>query len=155
PTRRRMQYRYLKDRGALNEAVAPAAAQVSGRTVADLELQVTPGVVELVPEVIAREHLVLPLSIDGETITFAAVNPADIPLADQRRFLLSKNVRFLPASREAILAAINFHYRETQTESVDSYLQEFTDTAIDFCDSEEEAELSLSQAAPLQTPISR
>src|SRR5207237_3185816 len=38
--------------------------------------------------------------------------------------------------REQIIKAINRHYGQTETESVDSMLQEFTDTAIDFTETE-------------------
>jgi hypothetical protein len=133
-----MQYRYLKGRGALNEAAAPVPPTAHAtRPTADLTaLQVSPEAVELVPEAVARENLVMPLTFDGETITAAAVNPADVMLADKLRFILNKNVRLVPASREAIIAAINEHYGQAETESVDSYLQEFTDTAIDFTQTE-------------------
>src|SRR5262249_11368952 len=40
------------------------------------------------------------------------------------------------APREQIVEAINRHYGQTETESVDSMLAEFTDTAIDFTETE-------------------
>src|SRR6202451_3991841 len=40
------------------------------------------------------------------------------------------------AAREQIVEAINRHYGQTETESVDSMLQEFTDTQIDFTETE-------------------
>ncbi|HKA07542.1 MAG TPA: hypothetical protein VKD71_09815 [Gemmataceae bacterium] len=87
-------------------------------------------VVELVPESVARENLVLPLSLDGETLTCAAANPNDLHLQDKLSFILTKKVHLVPASRKAIRAAINRHYGHAETESMDSMLCEFTDTAF-------------------------
>ena len=87
--------------------------------------------VELVPETVARENQIFPLSLDGETLTWAAVDPNNLLVRDKLSFILNKQVRFVPASREAIREAINRHYGRTETESMDSMLCEFTDTAID------------------------
>jgi hypothetical protein len=129
-----MEYQFLKKRGALNEAAAEAETQFArGRPLKDLLTgPIPPHILELVPEPLARENLVIPLTFDGETITFAAVDQHDIALTDKLRFILAKNVRLVPAAREVIIAAINRNYGHTETEAVDSMLQEFTDTAIDF-----------------------
>src|SRR2546421_683735 len=39
-------------------------------------------VLELVPESVARENLVLPLALDGETLTVAAAHPSDLLASD-------------------------------------------------------------------------
>jgi len=88
-------------------------------------------VLELIPESVARENLVLPLAFDGKTLTLAAADPNNLLVRDRLTFILNKDIRLLPASREAIIAAINRHYGRTETESTDSGLAEFTDTAID------------------------
>jgi hypothetical protein len=124
------QYTFLKGRGALNEVSAGVSARppsAGERPFGTIPL----AVVELVPESVARENIVMPLSFDGETITVAAVDAENIALADKLRFILAKNVRLIPADRQIILDAINHHYGEAETESVDSMLAEFTDTAID------------------------
>jgi hypothetical protein len=126
-----MKYRYLTNRGALNEAEEQAAPSLTASQMGG-SLAITPSVLELVPAPVARENVVMPLSCDGETLTLAAVNPSDVMLADKLRFILNKNIRFVPAPREAIIKAINQHYGRATTESVDSMLAEFTDTAIDF-----------------------
>jgi hypothetical protein len=133
-----MQYQYLKERGALHEvdlaqagSLSAASAATSGPTNQLLAGPISAAVVELIPESVARENRIMPLAFDGETIICAAVNPESIGLADKLRFLLAKNVRLVAASEEAIIRAIHRHYGLTRTESVDSMLQEFTDTAID------------------------
>jgi hypothetical protein len=138
-----MAYRYLKNRGALNEAetdlgLRPAAPAASGDPKATEQLlrEIPDELAELVPESIARENGIVPLAFDGERLTFAAIQAEDIALADKLRFILAKDVRLVPARQQAIREAINRLYGQAETESVDSLLQEFTD-----------ADLSLSDAA--------
>ena len=52
------------------------------------------------------------------------------------QFILNKDIQPVLAPREQIVEAINRHYGQTETESVDSMLAEFTDTAIDFTETE-------------------
>ena len=52
------------------------------------------------------------------------------------RFILNKDIAPVLADREDIIAAINSHYGQSETESVDSMLSEFTDTQIDFTETE-------------------
>jgi hypothetical protein len=123
-----IEYRLLKARGALNEAdagEAPAeAADLAGR-------RIPPHLLDLLPESVARENVVLPLDFDGETLTCASARAEDIALADKLRFILNKNIRLVPAPREVLVQAINRNYGQATTESVDSMLAEFTDTSID------------------------
>jgi type IV pilus assembly protein PilB len=49
---------------------------------------------------------------------------------------LNKDIHPVLAPREQIVEAINRHYGQTETESVDSMLADFTDTAIDFTETE-------------------
>jgi hypothetical protein len=148
-----MQYQYLKARGALNEAdVGPAATPAPAARPAPSGLlgarEVPAAVVELLPESVAREHQVMPLEFDGETLTLAAVNPNDIALADKLTFLLNRRIRLVGCSSETIRGLLNRHYGQPETESVDSMLQEFTDTAIDFTEAFEEEAATQAPAAP-------
>jgi hypothetical protein len=142
-----MQYQYLKARGALNEAdTGPAAGPAPGGPPGAREIP--PAVVELLPESVAREHQVMPLGFDGETLTLAAVNPNDIALADKLTFLLNRRIRLVGSTSETIRGLINRHYGGPETESVDSMLQEFTDTSIDFDEAFEEEAVAQAPAAP-------
>jgi Type II secretion system (T2SS), protein E, N-terminal domain len=132
-----MKYKYLPARGALNEGETGPPPVVKGGF---LGWSVLPAALEMIPESVARENRVLPLQIDGETITLAAADAENIALADKLRFLLNRNVRLVPAPPAALTAAINHYYGQTETESVDSMLQEFTDSAA-------ECDLALGEAA--------
>jgi type IV pilus assembly protein PilB len=98
------------------------------------ELQVPMSVVEMVPESVARENIVLPLSLDNGVLKIAMSEPSDFDTLQKLQFILNKDIVQVLSSRDEIIEAINRHYGQTETESVDSMLQEFTDTAIDFTD---------------------
>src|SRR4051812_18048052 len=91
-------------------------------------------VIELVPESVARENQVLPLALDGETLTVAAADPTNLLVAEKLSFILNKKVRLVAAPPAAIRVAINRHYGRREMASLDSMLCEFTDTAIEFGD---------------------
>src|SRR5437879_127330 len=92
-------------------------------------------VLELVPESVARENIVLPVRLDGDTLYVAAADPNDLLVADKLTFILNKKVKLVRYPRAPLQAAINRHYGRTKTEPVDSMLREFTDTASDFTSS--------------------
>jgi len=94
-------------------------------------------IVELVPESTARENTVMPFAEEGATLKVVVSTPHAIETLDKLRFILNRPVEAILAHREAIVAAINKYYGRVESESMDSMLQEFTDTAIDFTETEE------------------
>ncbi|MFN9717790.1 MAG: GspE/PulE family protein [Planctomycetota bacterium] len=98
--------------------------------------QIPNSVIELVTESIARENVVIPIESDGESVMVAMSNPNNIDVLDKLRFLLNRDIRPVMAPLESIQAAINRHYGQSETESVDSMISEFTETQIDFTDVE-------------------
>lgn len=99
-------------------------------------IEVPRTVIELVPESVARENVVIPLGIDDDSIRVAVSNAMDYEVLDKLRFILNRDIKIAVSSKEAIQNAINRHYGDSQTESVDSMLIEFTETAIDFTETE-------------------
>lgn len=89
-------------------------------------------VVELLPESVCRENLVFPLRLDGNTFHVAAVDSSNVMLSDKLTFITNKTIRLVRHPADAILDAITRHFGQTETESVDSMLVEFTDTAVEF-----------------------
>ncbi len=104
-------------------------------------MQIPQSVIELVTESMARENIIIPTAIEGESVIVAMHNPSNIEVLDKLRFVLNRDIRVVMAPLESIQGAINRHYGQTETESVDSMLAEFTETAIDF------TELEATQAA--------
>src|SRR4030095_1582403 len=66
-------------------------------------------------------------------------------------FILNKDIQPVLAAREQIVEAINRHYGQTETESVDSMTQELTDTQIDV--TEIEATANLAAAEDSDAPV--
>src|SRR3954471_12393335 len=117
--------------------IMKAKAEQHGMPFIDLrEIEIPPTVVELVPESLARENIVMPLAQDNGAIKVIMCNPMDFDTIEKLRFVLNREIEVALAPKEAILEAINKYYggSTSETESVDSMLQEFTDTAIDFAE---------------------
>ncbi len=132
----------IQRRGAQHLAEEEAAQTLSAGDVP--ALNPPRAVVELIPESVARENFVFPVALDGRTLHVATTDPSDILLRDKLSFIFNKDIRFIEYPRGDIFRAINEHYGQSETESVDSMLVEFTDTAIDFTRTEDRS----SGAAP-------
>lgn len=99
-------------------------------------LEIPNTIISLIPESVARENVVLPLELIDDRIRVAMANALNLEVLDKLRFVLNREVDPVVASKDAIQNAINRYYGQTETESVDSMLAEFTETAIDFTDTE-------------------
>jgi type IV pilus assembly protein PilB len=134
------------------EEIMSAIAEFHGMEFVKLaDMTIPPSVVELVPESVARENVVLPMSQEGGMLKIITSDPADFDTLQKLQFILNKDIQPVLAPREQIIEAINRHYGQTETESVDSMLQEFTDTQIDF--TETEATASLAAAEDSDAPV--
>ena len=101
----------------------------------DLEkVQLSPAVIELMPESVAKENVILPLSREDTTLRIIVSDPLDLQTVDNLRFILNTDIECALAPKAAIQEAIGRYYGAEETESVDSMLQEFTDTNIQFRD---------------------
>ncbi|MDB5349447.1 MAG: hypothetical protein JWN86_694 [Planctomycetota bacterium] len=119
------------------EQVIQAKAEQHGMDYVDLnEVEIPAGVVELIPESLARENIVMPMAQEGGAIKVIMHDPMNFETIDKLRFVLNREISIALAPKEAIVEAINRYYGSStqETESVDSMLQEFTDTAIDFAE---------------------
>jgi type IV pilus assembly protein PilB len=117
--------------------VARAQAEAYGYDFINLDgREISPTVIELVPESVARENMVIPLSLDDDSLLVAVSDPMAVEVLDKLRFILNRDIKVAIAPVDAIQTAINRHYGQSETESVDSMLQEFTETAIDFTETE-------------------
>ncbi len=82
-------------------------------------------------------------------------DPNDLDTLDKLRFILNCKVDIALAPREHIIDAINRHYGQTEGESADSMLQEFTDTAIDFTETVESGDSNSEVVDETSAPIVR
>ena len=128
----------IKQGYATSEQVMQAMADLHGYEFVDLrDVPIPPAVVELVPESVARENAVIPLSEEDGALKVLVSDPFDYETFEKLQFILNRKVDIALATRESILEAINRNYGQMGDESADSMLQEFTDTAIDFTETEE------------------
>ena len=100
------------------------------------EVVIPPSVIELVPESLARENCVLPMAEDDGSLKVIVSDPLDLDTFEKLRFILNRKIEIALAPRENINEAINRHYGQIEGESADSMLQDFTDTEIDFTETE-------------------
>lgn len=109
-----------------------AMAEFHGLPFVNLEEEEIPkAVTELVTESVARENLVMPLALEGNTLKLITADPGNFEALEKLQFILNRDVQPVLAVKEQIQEAINRNYGQTETQSVDSMLVEFTDTAIE------------------------
>jgi len=141
---------------ATGDEVMRAVARQHGLEYFPLDdVVIPPAVVELVPESVARENVVLPLAEEEGSLKVVVSDPLDLDTFEKLRFILNREVKIALAPREAILEAINRHYGQVDGESADSMLQEFTDTAIDFTETVEEHDTEEDDIDDASAPIVR
>jgi type IV pilus assembly protein PilB len=141
---------------ATGDEVVRAMAEEHGLDYVNLaEVVIPPAVVELVPESVARENVILPLAEDDGSLKVIVSDPDDYPTFEKLRFILNRRIETVLAPRELILEAINRYYGQTVGESADSMLQEFTDTAIDFTETEDEGRGQGEEIDESSAPIVR
>src|SRR5437870_2480725 len=118
---------------ATQDDIMKAIAEYSGLKSVDLtDMTIPPSIIELVPESVARENVVIPLSNEEGMLQIVMSDPSDYETVTKLQFILNKEIQPVLAPKEQIIGAINRHYGQTETESVDSVLAEFTDTQIVF-----------------------
>ena len=130
-----------------------AMAEKAGMQFVDLAtLEIPKAVVELVPESVARENLVMPLGLEGNVMRIAVADPGNYETLQKLQFVLNRDIQPVLAIQEQITEAINRNYGQTETESVDSMLSEFTDTAIEATSIEQSA-AALASADESDAPV--
>lgn len=119
-----------------NEISSMQASKFGFETVNLNGLEIPASVIEMVPESVARENVVIPIGLEGDALCIAINDPMKFEVLDKLRFILNREVKVKVAPNEAIQTAINRHYGQSETESVDSMLSEFTETQIDITQTE-------------------
>ena len=73
---------------------------------------------ELVPESVARENVVIPLALDGQVLRVAIADLHDYDTVHKLTFILNKEIIPVKVDRDATAAAIDWCYGQSETESV-------------------------------------
>ena len=139
----KLQDAIIKQQYLTANEVMTAIAEHYGMKFVDLkEVTIPKAVIELVPESVARENLVIPLQLEDNTLELITADPTNYDTIQKLQFILNKEIRPVLAVQEQIQEAINQNYGQSETESVDSMLVEFTDTAIEFTQTESAASMA-------------
>ena len=125
-----------------NEVMSTIAEFYNMKFVDMSEITIAKSVIELVPESVARENVVIPLQLEDNTLELITADPTNYDTVQRLQFILNKEIRPVLAVQEQIQDAINRNYGQSETESVDSMLVEFTDTAIEFTQTESVAQMA-------------
>ncbi|HVK17037.1 MAG TPA: GspE/PulE family protein [Fimbriiglobus sp.] len=150
----KLQDALAKQNYATPQEVVAAMAEYHGLQFVDLaSVEIPKAVIELVPESVARENLVLPLALEGNVLKIITADPTNYDTLQKLQFILNKDVQPVLAVQEQIQDSINRNYGQTETESVDSMLVEFTDTAIEFTQVESTA--AIAAADESDAPVVR
>lgn len=142
----KLQDALAKQNYASPQEIVAAMAEHHGVSFVDLtSVDIPKAVIELVPESVARENLVLPLSLEGNVLKIITADPTNYDVLQKLQFILNKDILPVLAVQEQIQDGINRNYGQTETESVDSMLVEFTDTAIEFTQVESAAAVASAE----------
>ncbi|MEM1069766.1 MAG: hypothetical protein AAGI63_12775, partial [Planctomycetota bacterium] len=132
-------YALIVDNGYVEaEDLSRALAEIYGYDFVDVDsLSIDDSIIELCPESVARENSVIPIREDQNGhFVFAMSNPMDLETIEKLRFILNQLIEVVIGTPDAIFEAINHFYGQVEGEHADSMLQEFTDTAIAFTETD-------------------
>jgi len=116
----------------------------------DLDIgSIDPQVLEMVPEAMMREHQILPLAYEEGRLKVAIMDPLDLESVDAIRFRLNTDVDCVLAAPEQVKQIIASYTEQAESESVDSMLQEFTASDVEFEDRGERDGDAHAESAPI------
>jgi len=96
---------------ATEDEIAQALSLQLGIPMVDLtNMPVEPQAIELIPEKVARKHLIIPISIDQRDLHIAMADPLSFEAFEDVRFASGFTIRPAIATRTGILWAIDQHY---------------------------------------------
>jgi type IV pilus assembly protein PilB len=107
----KLQDALIKLNYATHVEVMSAIAEFHKLQFVDLtNIEISKAVIELVPESVARENVVLPLALEGNVLKIITSDPTNYDTIQKLTFILNKDVQPVLADNEQIREAINRHY---------------------------------------------
>jgi type IV pilus assembly protein PilB len=73
-------------------------------------VNIPPAIIEKVPESIARENVIIPLTEENGILQIVISDPSDYETIMKLQFILKKEIQPVLAPKEQIVEAINRHY---------------------------------------------
>jgi type IV pilus assembly protein PilB len=115
------------------------------------KLDVDLEVIEMIPGNIVQKYKIVPISLEGQTLTIAMVDPSNIFIIDDIKFLTRKNIRVTVATESSIKLAMDRFYDAGA--SLEDVMSEFDEDGVDVVDSAEELDLGELESAAEQAPV--
>ena len=97
---------YIKE----DELLSFLSAQYRVPSIKLSKVEVNPGVIKLIPASIAKKHFIIPTNRMGAKLTLAMVDPSNIPVIDEIKFITGFRVEPVVASEHEIIDAIKKYY---------------------------------------------
>ena len=119
------------------------------------EVEVDAKILKLVPADFASKHLILPLRRVGRTLTVAMVNPSDLGVIDDLKFITRFDVDAVVAGEYSLRMAIDKYY-EVATDRLGELLEELEEQDVEVVEEEEEVYSTTQlQAQVEEAPVVR
>ncbi len=116
------------------------------------EFEIDPEVLKIIPPDVATKYRVMPLYVKNSTLILAMIDPSNIFMLDDIKFLTGYRVEPLIASEEAILHTIDTFYGTT-TAGMDNLLSGFDTEGIEYIDDEEDPDIAALQQESEDAPV--
>ncbi|MCG6980401.1 MAG: type IV-A pilus assembly ATPase PilB [Deltaproteobacteria bacterium] len=115
------------------------------------KLDVDPEVIEMIPGNIVNKYRIVPISLEGQTLTIAMVDPSNIFIIDDIKFLTRKNIRVTVATESSIKSAMDRFYDAGA--ALEDVMQEFDEDGVDVVEGSEDLDLGELESAAEQAPV--
>jgi type IV pilus assembly protein PilB len=115
------------------------------------KLDVDPEVIEMIPGNIVNKYRIVPISLEGQTLTIAMVDPSNIFIIDDIKFLTRKNIRVTVATESSIKSAMDRFYDAGA--ALEDVMQEFDEDGVDVVEGSEDLDLGELEEAAEQAPV--
>ncbi len=118
------------------------------------EFEVPDGIIQLIPEDFAQKSLCIPIKKRGKILGVAMVDPTDIALIDDIKFVTGYEIEPYIVSRRQIKEFMNQHY-ETK-DDIDEIMKYMKDEELEVVKEEEDStDMKALEAAIEETPVVR
>ena len=102
-----------------------AYAEFNKMDFVDLNGMVIPEeVINIVPESVARDNMIIPLESDGQVLKIAMSDPTNFDLVTKLQFILNREIIAAVANKEQIQELVNKHYGSDDDNAVAQLLKE-------------------------------
>jgi type IV pilus assembly protein PilB len=115
------------------------------------KLDVDPDVIEMIPGNIVQKYKIVPISLEGQTLTIAMMDPSNIFIIDDIKFLTRKNIRVTVATESSIKSAMDRFYDAGA--ALEDVMQEFDEDGVDVVEGADDLDLGELESAAEQAPV--